>query len=167
MAKSEPIAAWLELIKGALEGVIPPIELVDRSAASLEEALGRRRPRSNAPPSGLHDAATSLIDCRFAEELLDPDDSAIPWNRASTLMNLQRYAEAGRDYLGAAVKLQQEADEGNGLTGDESDWVVDALLNACRAFLRAGQLLSAAVVARRLPEDVRLSVLDEIRRTIE
>lgn len=104
----------------------------------------------------------ALLDILDVLSRLEPDESAHPWKRAGILSHIGRHLESARDYLSAHERFLVEAEQGSGVTRDEEDWATSALSHCAQELARGGALMTAAFLARRLPEDERQETISLI-----
>lgn len=131
----------------------------------LLEALLDLNNRGDSEGNG--DTANRIIlDALLAFYVLQPADSAGPWNAAGEFMAAGRNEAAALLFLTAAANFDKEAENGSGLTGDESDWAADARRHAFDALVDAGLLASAAILLAQLSAEEQARARDQLMRLL-
>lgn len=100
----------------------------------------------------------AILDALEALEVLEPDDASHPWSRAAVLKAVGRHAEAGKEYVLAAARFDDQFRSGDGSTGDEDEWASAARCHAAKSFVLAGELLTARSLLPLLEAEDRAEV---------
>lgn len=165
---SPPFQEYQDSIQKTLAQKALDVSALDQLQRELETEI------FGWPPEPSHDKVklagearvSALLDVLDVLARLEPDESAHPWKRAGILSAIGRHLESARDYFSAYERFVVEAEQGTGITGDEEDWATSALSHGAEEFARGGELMTAAFLAIRLPEDERREAISLIRQRL-
>lgn len=94
-----------------------------------------------------------VIDLFQAMMLLHPAEPAFPWNLGGLLTTLGRHEASAIAFLRAAELLRRGKERGTVEDDELDEWEEAARAYACRAFVRAGRRLCAAVLWQGIADD--------------
>ena len=130
--------------------------------AELEEEVFGAPPRYTGRRTDVNSDAelvTFILDLALAQSLIEPNDSALPWNRGAIVSALGHYAAAARDFTEAARLAREEHATGTGVTGEEDETAYWSLYHAARNLAEAKHTISAALLAQQLRNEERNEIL--------